>query len=251
VAATNLETPDPPGDGGSVRSLSIFFPAHNEEGNVARAVASALEILPLVADHHEVIVVDDGSTDRTADIVEEIASGDPRVRLVRHERNQGYGAALRSGFAASSMEHVFFTDADNQFDLGELPRFLGHLSGADVVIGYRIDRQEGRLRRFNGFAWSALVRLLFRIRSRDVDCAYKVVPRELLDRIELGTGGAMISTELLARLQGLGAAIAECGVRHLPREHGQSSGGNLRVIIRAFGEMFRLLGRLRRERRVR
>ncbi len=229
-------------------SLTVFFPAHDEAENLPGVLESALRVLPRITDDFEIIVVDDGSTDGTAAVVDAIRARDGRVRLVRHEKNLGYGAALRSGFAAATRDLVFFTDGDGQFDLEELPAFLARRADAPVVIGYRIDRQDSRLRRFNGFAWSLLVRLLLGVRSRDVDCAYKVFPRTLVQSLRLEAEGAMISTEMLARIQARGVRILEVGVHHRPRLHGLSSGANPAVILRAFVELFRLGGRLRRQR---
>ena len=224
--------------------LSIFFPCHDEEANVEEAVRAALRVGPRVADDFEVIVVDDGSTDRTAEVSRRLAAEDARVRLVRHETNRGYGGALVTGIRAARGDLVFWTDGDNQFDLDELPAFLSELARADVVIGYRIDRQDHWMRRLNGVLWSGLVRLLFRVRSRDVDCAFKVVPRRWLTDLPLASRGAMISTELLVRLGRRGARIVERGVRHRPRRFGEASGAKLAVIVRAFGELFRLYGEL-------
>jgi glycosyltransferase involved in cell wall biosynthesis len=228
-----------------VADLTVFFPAHDEEGNVEAVVRGALRVLPRITADFEVLVVDDGSRDRTAEIVLGLAREDPRVRLARHETNLGYGAALRTGFREARKSLVFWTDGDDQFDLEELPRFVSELRRADVVIGYRLNRQDPPVRRLNGFAWSTLVRLLFRVRSRDVDCAYKVAPRRLLEALRCRADGAMISTEFLARAQQAGARIREVGVHHRPRRHGVSSGGDIRVILRAFRELFRLYGELR------
>jgi glycosyl transferase family 2 len=228
-------------------SLSVFYPCHNEAASLPDLVARTLaEIAPLT-DRIEVIVVDDGSTDGTPDVVRRLAERDPRVRTVRHERCGGYGAALRSGFAAARHEWVFLTDGDAQFDVAEFPLLVGALDRADVAVGYRIDRKDNTVRRLNGFAWNVLVRLLFSLRVRDVDCAFKLIPAEVLRRMRLGAAGAVISTEFLVRAQRAGCRIAEVGVHHRPRVAGRATGGKISVIARAFAELFLLRLRLWRE----
>jgi len=162
-------------------SISAFFPAYNEEANVTAMVERLGAVLPQVSDDYEIIVVDDGSQDRTAEIATALAAADPRVRLVRHQQNRGYGGALKSGFAASTKSYVFFTDGDGQFDVGEITSLLPYVPQHDVVIGYRIDRAEGGLRRVNAGAWNFLVRNLFGIPSRDVDCAFKLFDRRVFE----------------------------------------------------------------------
>jgi glycosyltransferase involved in cell wall biosynthesis len=227
--------------------ISAFFPAYNEEKNVGPMVERLAAVLPRVSDDWEIVVVDDGSKDRTGELADALAAADPRVRVVHHPVNRGYGGALKSGFAASRKDYVFFTDGDGQFDAGEIDRLLPHVPAYDVVVGYRITRAEGGLRRLNAAAWNRLVRLLFHVPVRDVDCAFKLLKRRVLETVRPEAEGAMISTELLARAQRAGFRIVEVGVHHYPRTHGAPTGANPLVILRAFYELFRLYRRIVRE----
>ncbi len=230
-------------------SISAFFPAYNEEGNVTAMVERFTAVLPQLADDYEIIVVNDGSRDRTAEIADGLAAADPHVRVVHHGQNRGYGGALKSGFDASQKAYVFFTDGDGQFDVAEIANLLPHIPEYDVVIGYRIDRAEGGLRRLNAGAWNFLVRQLFGIPSRDVDCAFKLFDRRVFDVVHPEAEGAMISTEILARTVRAGFKITEVGVHHYVRRHGTPTGANPLVIARAFYELFRLYRRITGERR--
>jgi glycosyltransferase involved in cell wall biosynthesis len=163
---------------------------------------------------------------------------------VAHPANRGYGAALRSGARAARMPWVFLTDADLQFDLRELEGFVPYAAEADLIAGWRIQRQDPLHRRFNAIAWNWLVARVFDLPVRDVDCAFKLVRRDLLERIPLTTDGAMISTELVVRAVGAGARVHELGVHHRPRVAGEQSGANLKVVARAFRELFALRRRM-------
>ncbi len=186
------------------------------------------------------IVVDDGSTDKTAIIVADEASEDPRIRLISHGRNQGYGEALRTGFRNSTKDLVFLTDADNQFDCGELIRFLPWIESVDVVAGYRMVRRDNFVRRLNANAWNALVRVLFYVPVRDIDCAFKLFRRSVFDRIDLTSVGAMVNTELMVKVGRSGASVVEVGVLHYPRTAGQARAAKPSVILRAIYELFRM-----------
>jgi glycosyltransferase involved in cell wall biosynthesis len=227
--------------------LSVSFPAHNEEDNVVPMIESLLAVLPGLADRFEVIVVDDGSRDRTSERAGTVAARDDRVRVVRHPVNRGYGAAVWTGLQSGTYEYAFFTDGDRQFDVAQIADLIPHIADHDVVVGYRLDRQDNLVRIMNAHAWNWLVRLLFRVPVRDVDCAFKLFRRGVLQGVEVRSGGAMFSAELVARLGARGARITEVPVRHLPREKGSSSGGNIRVIARAFRDLFALYGELKAE----
>ena len=227
--------------------ISAFFPAFNEEANVPTMVERLREVLPSVSDDYEIIVVNDGSHDRTAEVADALAAADPHVRVVHHPQNRGYGGALKSGFTASRKPYVFFTDGDGQFDVAEITKLVPYVPEYDVVIGYRIDRAEGGLRRVNAGAWNWLVRRLFGIPSRDVDCAFKLFDRRVFDVVHPQAEGAMISTEVLARAVRAGFRITEVGVHHYPRRHGTPTGANPLVIARAFYELFKLYRRITRE----
>lgn len=205
-----------------------------------------LETLPRFADRFEIIVVDDGSSDRTFDRAQAVARGDARIRVLRHETNRGYGAAVWTGLQAGTMDYAFFTDGDRQFDLGCLEAFVPRIDTLDAVVGYRVGRQDNAIRILNAHAWNLLIRLLLHVPVRDIDCAFKLFRRDAFAGLEIKAGGAMFSAELLARMVARGARIAELPVPHLPRDHGESSGGNPAVILRAFRELGALVGELRR-----
>ena len=228
-------------------SISVFFPCYNEEDNVARIIEQSVDVLQKLNADFEVIAVDDGSADRTAQIADEIAAKDSRVKVVRHPQNQGYGAALQSGFKAASKELVFYTDGDGQFDIGELPRLLPLIEDCDIVSGYRLNRQDNIIRKINGFCWSRLGCLLFGMKIRDIDCAFKLYRTEIFDHIKMSSTGALIDTEILARATRKGYRISQIGVHHYPRTAGQQTGANLKVIFRAFKELFQLHSQIKRE----
>ena len=237
----------PAGPLGRLPGLSIVLPCKDEAGNVERAIDEATRAAQRVADAHEILIVDDGSRDATWALAAARASADPRVRVLVHPENRGYGAALRTGFAAARMEWVFLTDADLQFDLDELDSVLALAPACDLVAGYRISRADPLHRRLNAAAWNLLVRRYFDLAVRDVDCAFKLIHRDVLERILLTADGAMVSTELLVRARAAGAEIAELGVTHRPRVAGRSTGANPAVVLRAFRELRALRAQLRAE----
>ncbi len=230
-----------------VPGLSVFLPSHNEEANVERVVRGYLAALPKFADDYEVIVVDDGSRDRTGAIADRLASENPRVRVVHHEVNRGYGGAVISGIRAARMPYVLLSDGDGQFDPEDIAKLIAFVPEYDVVAGRRSRRADNFVRKLNGKAWTLLVKMLLGVGISDIDCGFKLFKREFLERIELRARGAMISTELMARLAGLGAKVREVEVRHLPRLAGEQSGANFAVVARAFRELFALYSDLRRE----
>jgi glycosyltransferase involved in cell wall biosynthesis len=217
--------------------LSVVLPCFDEEQNVARAIAEALAAGAACAAAVEVVVVDDGSADRTPDVAFAAARLDRRVRVVEHPHNRGYGAAVRSGIRASRMPWVLLTDADLQFDLQEVRSMLEPAAaGADLVAGYRLDRSDPLGRRLAAAAWNRLVRRTFGVGVRDVDCAFKLVRGDALRRLPLASEGAMVSTELVRRGTDAGWRVAEVGVTHRPRVAGTPTGGDPRVVLRAFAE---------------
>ncbi len=229
-------------------SLTVSMPAYNEAENIGPMIDMVRSKVGPLVDDLEVIVVNDGSKDATAAVVRSIAEQDPRVRLVEHSVNLGYGAAVKDAIWAATKELVFFTDSDLQFDLGELARFLPRIAGADLVVGYRYARSDPWHRRFFGHGWSWLVNLLFGYTARDVDCAYKLFKHKVIETFRVESGGAMFSAEFLVRAKQAGFKIVEEPVSHYPRKAGKQTGGNPRVILRAFGELFKLRRMLRAER---
>jgi glycosyltransferase involved in cell wall biosynthesis len=227
--------------------LSVFLPSHNEEGNVDRVVRGFLMELPRFADDYEVIVVNDGSRDRTREIAERLAAEDSHVGVVNHEVNRGYGGAVISGIRAAKMPWVLLADGDGQFDPADVGRLTAVAANYDVVAGRRAHRADPLMRRINGKAWTTLVRVLLGITITDIDCGFKLFRRDFLDAIELRAHGAMISTELMARVAGRGARVTEVDVNHLPRLAGEQSGANLKVVMRAFKELFQLYRELKAE----
>ncbi|MEX2393015.1 MAG: glycosyltransferase family 2 protein [Actinomycetota bacterium] len=225
--------------------LSVVLPAHDEEDNITLAIGRVREMGERLCDEYEIVIVDDGSKDATARIVRDLAASDDRIKLIQHETNLGYGEALRTGFRSATKDWVFFTDADNQFDLAEIEAFISWTDRVDVVAGYRIDRQDPFMRRFFAKGWNILVRMLFYVPVRDIDCAFKLFRRSAIDRVDLESIGAMVNTELMVKLARSGASVVEIGVTHLPRTAGKASGARPRVIFKAFSELWHMRSRLR------
>jgi glycosyltransferase involved in cell wall biosynthesis len=227
--------------------LSIVMPAYNEAANLDRAIDGSLAAAASTGFVDvEVIVVNDGSTDATGQLLAERAASDPRVRSLGWRRNRGYGAAVSTGLRAASKGLVLFTDADNQFDLGELRLLLPHLERPEVgvVCGYRRVRRDPTVRKLNAAGWNALVRLLFYVPVRDIDCAFKLFRREVLTDLDISSMGAMVNTELMVKLGRNGVGVVEVGVSHFPRTAGVARGANLRVISRALYELAIMRNRL-------
>ena len=206
-------------------------------------------VLPHVADDYEIIIVNDGSKDRTREIADRLVKEDQKVRAVHLEKNQGYGAAVRSGIKACTKEYLFFTDGDGQFDVSQLSLLVPLVPEYDGVIGFRLNRQDPWVRKLNAWAWNRLVRLMFGLKVRDIDCAFKLFHRKVFKVIELESTGAMISTEMLVKIKDKGYRLQEVGVLHSPRLAGKQTGANLRVVLRAFKELFRFHRRFRETKR--
>ena len=226
--------------------LSYFFPAYNESGNLRPTVESALDVLPRFAADFEIIVVDDGSTDGTAADAERLVELHPQVRVAHHATNRGYGEALRTGLRAAEGDVIVYTDADQQFDLAELKLLWPLLEGADLVAGYRIKRADPPHRLFIAWTYNRLLRLVFGLRMHDVDCAFKLMRREVADTVDPGAGGAFFSAEFLLRARHVGFKVVEVGVHHYPRLVGKSKGATPAVILRTVREMLVLRRELRR-----
>jgi glycosyltransferase involved in cell wall biosynthesis len=219
-------------------SLSIILPAHNEEVAIGETVSSVRDTVSAWTQDFEIIVVNDGSTDRTRAIVEALAAEDARIRLINHAYNQGYGAALVSGFAAITKELAFFMDSDGQFDIHDLERFFPLIETYDAVLGYRMQRRDAWMRKLNAWGWKMLVRLVFGLRVRDIDCAFKLYRSTFFRTYRLEARGAMINTEILYKFTQAGYTYTEVGVHHLPRLGGRATGASPAVILRAFRELF-------------
>lgn len=221
-------------------SISVFFPCYNEEANVANTVNKAIAVLDAIGADYEVLIVNDGSADRTGLIADQLAAANPRIKTVHHLKNRGYGGAVQSGIRAATKELVFFTDGDGQFDIDEMPPLLPLMNDYDFVACWRINRQDPWIRKLNAFCWTTLVNFVFGMRIRDVDCAFKLFRRGIFDTMPLYSTGALISAEILARATRKGCRIAQPGVHHYSRTAGVQTGAKLSVIIRAFKELFKL-----------
>ena len=225
-----------------MQEISVVLPAFNEEANVEEVVRNCVAYLEQRLPDYELLVVNDGSRDRTGEILDRLAVQLPRLRPLHHPQNRGYGAALRTGFGAATKRFVFYMDGDGQFDIHDLDRLLPLATDDDhIVTGFRIERRDPFLRRVNAKLFgNFLVRVMLGVRVRDLNCAFKLIPKKVFDRITLESTGALINAEIYGYAVRRGFGIKEVGVHHYPRTAGVQTGAHLSVIVRAFYDLARL-----------
>jgi glycosyltransferase involved in cell wall biosynthesis len=227
-------------------SLSVFFPAYNDAPSLPGLVGTTMAVLREHVEDYEVIVVNDGSYDNTAEVLDELRDRyAPYLRIITHPQNRGYGGALRTGLAAAKKEFVFYTDGDGQYDVGELPQLLrlcGPATG--LVNGFKLERHDPAHRVWIGNVYNFCARLLFRIRIHDIDCDYRLIRRSLLDKMQLTSTSGTICVELVRKLELSGCEVREVGVHHFPRLHGRSQFFRVRSLAITFYQLLRLWVRL-------
>ena len=227
--------------GGPAKGLSIFFPAYNDSGTIASLVITALRTARKLTPDHEIIVVNDGSKDNTAEILDELARTYPEVRVVHHPKNRGYGGALRTGFASATRELIFYTDGDAQYDPAEM-EVLWRRFGEDVdlVNGYKISRSDPMHRIVIGRVYHHTVKLLFGLTVRDVDCDFRMMRRSIFDKVTLEKNSGVICLEMMKKITDAGFRIAEVPVHHYHRAYGKSQFFNFRRLARTGLDVFKL-----------
>jgi len=234
-----------------IKELSVFFPAYNEQDNLKATVEKARVVLQKVAQDYEIIIVDDGSQDKTGAVADALARSRDNIRVIHHPRNRGYGAALKSGLYAAKYPWIVFTDADGQFDFAEITRFLEtqQQTAADLVIGYYLKRQVPFYRILGSKIWQLTVWALFGLNVKDIDCGFKLLRRGVMQKIPKleAERGPFISSELLIKAKNAGFKIAELGVHHYPRRKGFATGASYGVVIAGFKDLWRLRGKLKNE----
>jgi len=204
-------------------SISVFFPAFNDRETIGALAEKALAVLPLLTDDYEVLLIDDGSTDETGKVADELARNLKHVRVIHHQHNQGYGAALRTGFSNATKDLIFYTDGDAQYDVSELALLVPLMTdGVDVVNGYKIERGDNYGRKASGAVYNRVSRFIFRLPISDVDCDFRLLRRSAIDRISLGLSSGAICVELVRKLASAGCTFREVPVHHYPRPHGTS-----------------------------
>jgi len=216
-----------------LKSLSVFFPVYNEEANLEVLLQNALRIVPTLAEKYEIIVINDGSIDQSPLIVDRLKRKHSQLKLINHPKNLGYGEVLKTGIKVSKCEWIFWTDSDLQFDLSELAHFVEEAKNYQAIIGYRKKRSEGFWRQLNANLFKAYIDLLFRLHVKDIDCAFKLIRRDLLQSLQLNSGSAFTSAEILYRLKKKKIKFKQIEVNHYPRLYGRSTGANFKVIVKA------------------
>lgn len=226
----------------NISELSVFFPAYNEEQNIKTTLQKAEEVLKtLNLKNYEMIVVNDGSKDKTGQIVAEMQSQNPHIRLVDHPINKGYGGALKTGFNESKYEWVAFADSDGQFDFGEITKMIEKVDQADLVLGYRLNRADSTVRKITTLGWSMIARVLLGLSVKDYSCGFKLINKKVYNAILPLVGEEKVTQiEMFVKAKRQGFRFAEVGVHHYPRVYGQQTGANLRVVLKSIKDLFKL-----------
>ncbi|MGH7197909.1 MAG: glycosyltransferase family 2 protein [Candidatus Omnitrophota bacterium] len=229
----------------ALTSLSMVFPCYNESLNLGNVIEQALKVGEMYGVDYEIVVADDGSEDNSAEIVRQWSSRNSRIKLVQHGKNRGYGAAVRTAIGSATKDLVLLADSDNQQRLENIEKLFSKIDSCDAVVGYRIRRQDNTWRRMGGSFWTLLSNFLFRLKIRDVDCAFKLFRRKALEGVELKSDNLLIHAEILARLRKKGCRIEEIGIPHYPREAGKATATRFDRVLKSIAELFKLYWQLR------
>ncbi|MFH0826561.1 MAG: glycosyltransferase family 2 protein [Candidatus Omnitrophota bacterium] len=221
-------------------SLSVVLPVYNEEGNILAVIDKILKTLPSETNDFEIIVVDDGSTDKTANLLESLGVSDARLKIIRHSRNLGYGASLRSGFKEAQKSLIFYMDADRQFDISDISRLAAFIEDYDIVVGFREKRRDPFYRSIFSYCFNLIVKFFFGIRFQDINCGFKLFKREALQKMMLFSTGSLISAEILVKAGIHQLRMKQVPVNHYPRISGRQTGSSLKVIFTILWEMGKL-----------
>jgi len=226
------------------KEISVFFPTYNEEKNIEKVVKNTKKVLIKIADKWEIVIVEDGSRDKTPEISDKIARTDRRIKVIHHKPNKGYGGALKSGFGAAKYEWIAFTDSDGQFDFGDIVKFIKKQkeTDADLVLGIRSKRADSPVRIFATFIWSKLLpRILFGLKVADYSCGFKMIKKKVYQEVQPLVGEEKVTQiEMLTKAQRMGFKFAEVEVGHYPRVHGHQTGADMKVILRSIRDLLKL-----------
>jgi dolichol-phosphate mannosyltransferase len=229
-----------------IAALSVFFPCYNEETNIKNTVLRAKKVLAKVAKVWEIIIVDDGSTDKTGKYADELSRADARISVIHHRPNRGYGGALKSGFDRAKYEWIVFTDADGQFDFREIEKFIAKKDEADLILGYRQNRADSLARKVFTSGWSFLARVLLGLKVRDYSCGFKMIKKNAYQKVLPLVGEEKVTQiEMLVKARKKGLRFAEVGVAHYPRASGKPTGASLKVVARSLIDLVKLWRKLR------
>ena len=225
--------------------LSVFFPTYNEEGNIEKVTLSTKKVLEKLATQWEIVIVNDGSTDRTKEISQGLSRGDSRIKVISHDPNRGYGGALKTGFSEAKYEWVAFMDSDAQFDFAEIIKFIEKKDEADLILGYRKNRADSFARKIFTFGWSSLARVLLGLTVRDYSCGFKMIKKEVYKKVQPLVGEEKVTQiEMLVKAKRMGFKFAEVGVSHYPRTSGTQTGAKLKVVVKSVFDLFKLWRKL-------
>ena len=231
-----------------ISEVSLFFPTYNEEENIKKVVLDAKKVLQKNAVKWEILIVNDGSYDKTKEVAANLAKNDRRIRVINHSINKGYGGALKTGFNNSQYEWVSFTDSDGQFDFTEISKFIKKQkdTNADLVLGYRIKRADSAIRRAGAYFWFLIPRVLWGLNVADYSCGFKLIKKGVFNSVVPLIGEEKVTQiEMLVKAKKLGFKFAEVGVHHYPRRFGKQTGADLKVVIKSFIDLFKLWQKLK------
>lgn len=224
-----------------IRELSVFFPAYNEEKNIKSTVLNAKKVLERVASKWEILVINDGSEDKTAEVVRDLEKKDKRIKLVSHKVNKGYGGALKTGFERGKYEWIAFTDSDGQFDFSEIEKFIAKKETSDFILGYRLKRADSFIRKVFTWGWNLFPKIIFGMRARDYSCGFKMLKKDVFEDMKPLVGEEKVTQiEMIVKAQRKGYKISQVGVNHYPRKKGKATGANIFVVAKSVKDLLKL-----------